>query len=338
MFLRRLAMSQKTQSDEETSRPVINSQIASGCLAKLAKNATMILVLLIVGLGLFSLARSAVYKIRPYERGLHLRGGRFIGVDQPGWHIKIPFVDTVIGVMTIERSGVIENLAAMTADDVTMDISLLYTYRVVDPVQYQLEVLDPDRIVAGFVQGTLRDLVNTRKMDDVLHLRADFNQELSVQLQEKEDRYGIEFLLVQIQNAAPPTEVVNAIKDKMVAEQLQEKAIADANQQQTLADSSFYAAQKKAEGDAYQITAIAEADAQRIMLSSQAQIEAMREILQELEGKGSLAEQYIQVLVAQELRENSKVIISNGETMPIIDLRETTTEIQPAEAQPTQEP
>jgi hypothetical protein len=74
------------------------------------------------------------------------------------------------------------------------------------------------------------------------------------------------------------------------------------------------------------------------MLSSQAQIEAMREILQELEGKGSLAEQYIQVLVAQELRENSKLIISNGETMPIIDLRETTTEIQPAEAQPTQEP
>jgi regulator of protease activity HflC (stomatin/prohibitin superfamily) len=274
------------------------------------------------------LARSAVYKIRPYERGLHLRGGKFIGVDQPGWHIKVPYVDTVIGVTTIERSGMVENLAAMTADDVTMDISLLYTYRVVDPVRYQLEVLDPDRIVAGFVQGTLRDLVNTQKMDDVLHLRADFNQELFTQLQEKEDRYGIEFILVQVQNASPPAEVVNAIKDKMVAVQLQEKAIADADQLRTLADSEFYAAQKKAEGDAYQITAIAEADAQRIVLSSQAQIEAMREILQELEGKGSLAEQYIQVLIAQELRENSKLIISNGETMPVIDLRETTTEVQ----------
>ena len=95
-------MSQNTQTDEDTSRPVINNRIVSGCLAKLAKNATLILVLLIVGFGLFSLARSAVYKIRPYERGLHLRGGRFIGIDQPGWHIKIPYVDTVIGVTTIE--------------------------------------------------------------------------------------------------------------------------------------------------------------------------------------------------------------------------------------------
>ena len=331
-------MSQNTQSDENTLRPVVNNRTASGCLVKLSKNATMILVLLIIAGGLFSLARAAVYKIRPYERGLHLRGGKFIGVDQPGWHIQIPFVDTVVGVMIIERSGMIEKLAAMTADDVTMDISLLYTYRVVDPVRYQLEVLDPDKIVAGFVQGALRDLVNTRKMDDVLHLRADFNQELFTALKEKEDRYGIEFILVQVQNASPPAEVVNAIKEKMVAVQLQEKAIADADQQRTLADSAFYAAQKKAEGDAYQITAIAEADAQRIILSSRAKVEAMREILTELEGKGSLAEQYIQVLIAQELRENSKLIISNGGTMPVIDLRETTTEVQSTEAQPTQVP
>lgn len=124
----------------------------------------------------------------------------------------------------------------------------------------------------------------------------------------------------------------------MVAEQLQEKATADANQQRTLADSAFYAAQKKAEGDAYQITKIAEAEAQRINLSSQAKIEAMREILKELEGKGSMAEQYIQVLIAQELRENSKLIIGNGGIMPVIDLRGTTTEVQPTQVQPTQAP
>jgi regulator of protease activity HflC (stomatin/prohibitin superfamily) len=280
----------------------------------------------------------AIYKVRPYERGLHLRGGRFIAVDQPGWHIGIPFVDTIITVMIIERSGMIEKLAAMTADDVTMDISLLYTYRVVDPVQYQLEVLDPDKIVAGFVQGELRDLVNTLKMDDVLHLRADFNQELLRALKEKEENYGIEFILVQVQNASPPAEVVNAIKDKMVAEQLQEKATADADQQRTLADSAFYAAQKKAEGDAYQITKIAEAEAQRIYLSSEAQVKALQEILKELEGKGSLAEQYIQVLIAQELRENSKLIISNGGTMPVIDLRETTTSFQSIAPLPTHIP
>ena len=331
-------MSQNTEFDENLSRTVVHDRFPSGCLSKLYKNGILILVLLISSIILFSLARASVYKIRPYERGLHLRGGKFIGIDQPGWNFQVPFVDTVVVVMIIERSGTIDKLEAMTADDVTMDVSLLYSYRVVDPARYQLEVLDPDVIVAGLVQGTLRDVINTRKMDDVLHLRAEINQELFTTLQNKEDSYGIEFILVQIQNASPPAEVLDAIKDKMVAVQLQEKAAADADQQRTLADSSFYAAQKKAEGDAYQITMIAEADAQRISLSTQAQIEAMRQILQELEGKGSLAEQYIQVLIAQELRENSKLIITNGGTIPMIDMRDIIPEVQSPEVQPTPVP
>jgi membrane protease subunit HflK len=304
-------------------------RFAQGCLTRLYKNASMILVMLIVAGALFGLARAAVYKIRPYERGLHLRGGAFIGIDQPGWHFQIPFVDTVIGLNVVERPGMIEKLAAMTADDVTMDISLLYTYRVVDPVRYALEVTTPHQIVAGFVQGVLRDVVNTRAMDEVMHKRAEINQEVLASLQEKESQYGVEFILVQIQSASPPPEVVAAIKDRMVALQHEEKAEADAKQQRTLADSEFYAAQKKAEGEAYQITQLAKAEAMRISLTSEAQREAVRQILGELEGKGALAEQYIQVLIAQELRQNSKWVIGSGGAMPLIDLRESTTEAVP---------
>ena len=304
-------MSQNTRLDATEPGATRRNRVAQGCLDRLYKNATMILLVLFVGGIVFSLARTAIYKIRPYERGLHLRGGRFIDIDEPGWHIQIPFVDTVIGVTVIERSGMIDQLAAMTADDVTMDVSLLYTYKVADPVRYQLEVLDPERIVSGFVQGTLRDVVNTRTMDDVMHSRAAINQEVMEILRQREQQYGVEFVLVQIQSASPPPEVVNAIKDRMVAVQLQEQADAEAAQQRTLADSQFYAAQKKAEGEAIQIT-----------VTSQAQLEALQNILSELEAGGTLGEQYIQVLIAQELRQNSKWIISNGGTIPVIDLGE----------------
>jgi regulator of protease activity HflC (stomatin/prohibitin superfamily) len=276
----------------------------------------------LLGGTLFSLARAAVYKIRPYERGLHLRGGKFIGIDDPGWHIQIPFVDTVIGVTVIERSGTIDSLAAMTSDDVTMDVSLLYTYKVLDPVRYQLEVLDPEAIVAGVVKGTLRDVVNTRHMDEVMHSRAEINREMMSILQEKENQYGIDFILVQIQNAAPPAEVVSAIKNKMVAEQLQEQASAEAEQQRTLADSQFYTAQKEAEGEAYQTEKLAEAQAYETTKLAEAQAEALRIILQELDQKGTLGEEYIQVLLARELRQNSKWIISNGGTIPGIDVQD----------------
>ena len=306
-------MSQNTQMDANNQRGSKKTNIVVGCLDILSKRALLLLVILVAGGILFSLARAAVYKIRPYEKGLHLRGGRFIDIDEPGWHVQIPFVDTVIVVVVIERSGTIDSLAAMTADDVTMDVSLLYTYKVVDPVRYQLEVLDPDAIVAGFVKGTLRDVVNTRHMDEVMHSRAEINTEVITILQEKEQQYGVEFILVQIQNAAPPAEVVNAIKNRMVAEQLQEQATAEAEQQRTLADSQFYTAQKEADAEVYQTTKLAEAKA-----------EALRIILQELEAKGIVGEEYIQVLIAQELRENSKWIISDGETMPVINFQEPT--------------
>ena len=306
-------MSQDSHVDANALNEAVKNRVAQGCLDKLYKNALLILIILLIGGTLFSLARAAIYKIRPYERGLHLRGGRFLGIDQPGWHIQIPFVDTVIGVIVIERSGTIDQLAAMTADDVTMDVSLLYTYRVTDPVRYQLEVLDPEKIVAGFVQGTLRDVVNTHMMDEVMHSRAEINLEVITILRDKQAQYGVEFILVQIQSASPPAEVVDAIKNRMVAVELQEQASAEAKQQRTLADSQFYSAQKKADGEAYQTTTLADAQA-----------EALRIILQELENKGTLGEQYIQVLIAQELRQNSKLIISNGGTMPIVNFGEMT--------------
>jgi regulator of protease activity HflC (stomatin/prohibitin superfamily) len=152
-------------------------------------------------------------------------------------------------------------------------------------------------------------VVNTRKMDEVMHSRAEINMEVMKVLQAREDQYGVKFILVQIQSASPPSEVVNAIKDRMVAEQHQEQAAADAAQARILADSQFYTAQKQAEGDAYQITRLAEARA-----------DAIQRVLDELDGRGALAEKYIQVLIAQELSQNSKWIISDSGTMPIIDM------------------
>jgi hypothetical protein len=77
----------------------------------------------------------------------------------------------------------------------------------------------------------------------------------------------------------------------------------ETSQQRTLADSQFYTAQKQAEGDAYQVTKLRDAQA-----------EALQVILKELEGKGPLAEQYIQVLITKELNQSSKWIISDGPT------------------------
>ena len=262
----------------------------------------------VFGIVLF-VGRAAVYKIHAYERGLHLRGGRFVRVENPGWHVQIPLVDTVLIVEVNERLGYVEQIEAMTSDDVTMNVSLQYTYLVSDPERYALQVSDPERIVFEFVQGKLRDVVNTKGMTEVMHSRSAMNREVMAALQEKEEQYGVRFVTVQMQSALPPDEVMVAIKDRMVAAQRQEQAQAEAAQTKTLADARYYADQKQADAEAYQIAKTAEAER-----------EAMSSFLAEMADKGSLAEKYIDYMIAGELKANSKWVIS-GSSMPIIDLQ-----------------
>ena len=316
------------EHNEESGTDVSKGNTMDGCFTlafeRIKKYAPIALVSLVILLILFQIARATVYKIRPWERGLHVRGGKFLAVDEPGWHFQIPFVDTVIGVIVSEQLGEIEQLAAMTSDEVTMDVSSIYTYRVTDPVQYRLEVLKPKEIVSRFVQATLRDVINTKSMSEVMHNRAGINQGLLEALREKESQYGIEFVTVQLQSASPPSEVVSAIKDRMVAVERQEQSEIEATQMRTLADAEAYSTQKNADAEAYQLKTLSEAEAGRIILMSKAELDAAKDLLSVLGGNQELADQYIQLLIAKELQENSKWIISgSGELSPTFEIPST---------------
>jgi len=279
--------------------------------------AFMLLVVLLV------LGRTVVYKVHPYERGLHLRGGRFMTVDDPGWHLQIPLVDTVILVKVNERLGYIDQIRAVTSDDLTMVVSLEYTYRVINPERFALEVENPERILFELVQGKLRDVVNTKQMADVMHGRAELNDRLLTELQAKETQYGVQFVTVQVQSASPPENVVNAIESRMVAAQRRDQAEAEAEQTLILADAQYYAAQKEADAVAYQIVTRSEAE--------EAAAESLLEILA---GHPELAEKYIDYLMTQSLRENSKWVFGASGT-PMIDLGDNVSEPTP-ELAPTQ--
>lgn len=259
---------------------------------------------------LLLISQSAMYKIHEYERGLHLRGGRFLSVDQPGWHVQIPYVDTVIIVRVNERSGYVERISAVTADNLTMVISLQYTFKVTDPRTYALAVDDPERILFEFVQGKLRDVANQQSMTAMMNNRATFNETMLTELRTKEQQYGVQFVTVQIQSAEPPANVVTAIEDRMVAVQRQEQAEAEAAQQKVLADANFYAAQKQADAEAYQIK-------QR----AAAQQESIRLLLGALSQHPEIASKYLDYLMTQELKNNSKWVIGQLGSAPILDLR-----------------
>jgi membrane protease subunit HflC len=295
-----------TASPTPSARPLLSRIDSLYRLAVIVLAAITVLAVLLV------VAQSAIYKVHEYERGLHLRGGQFVGVEEPGWHAQIPLVDTVILVKVNERLGYVERINAVTADNLSMVVSLQYTYRVTDPRTFALNVDDPERILFEFVQGRLRDVVNTQSMTNMMSNRAVFNENMLTELRTKEQGYGVQFVTVQIQSAEPPANVVQAIEDRMVAVQRQEQAEAEAAQKRVQADADFYAAQKQADAEAYQIQ-------QR----AQAQQESVRLLLGELSQQPDIAVKYLDYLTAQELKSNSKWIISQNGAAPVIELRET---------------
>jgi len=305
--------------DTATPAPQVKAKPYGG-IDVLFKLAVIFLGGFVLAVTLLVVGRLAIYKIHPYERGLHLRGGMYLGTDQPGWHAQIPFWDTVVIVKVNERLGYVEQIAANTEDDLSMVVSLQFTYRVTDPARFALDVDDPERILFEFVQGRLRDVVNTKTMAEMMRSRAEFNEEIMAQLRTKEAQYGVQFVTVQIQSAQPPEEVVQAIKDRMVAQQRKDQADAEAAQLHTQSDAEYYAAQKRADAQAYEIKQIAAA-----------QQESVRLLLSELAQHPDIATKYLDYMTAQELKSNSKWVIGAGGN-PILDLRgsETVTPTNPS--------
>ncbi len=267
-------------------------------LERLYRLALIVLAAAVLAALLFGISRAAIYKIHEYERGLHLRGGRFLAVDEPGWHFQIPYIDTVIFVKVNERLGYVERISTATADNLTMVVSLQYTYRVTDARTFTLEVDDPERILFEFVQGKLRDVVNRQTMADMMSTRAAFNDVMLSELRTKEAQYGVKFITVQIQSAEPPANVVQAIEDRMVATQREAQASAEAAQQKIQADAAYYASQKQADAEAYQIQqrAVAQKGSVELLLGALSQ-------------HPEIAGKYLDYLMTQELKSNSKWVI-----------------------------
>jgi len=273
--------------------------------------------LVAAGCVVVAIGRAAIDIVPQERRGLHMRLGKYVQTLDPGLHLKIPIIDTIIGVSVKERQGYIKHVDAMTEDNVIMKVSLQYTYEVIDPMRYRLEVEDPDTIIREFVQGKLRDIVNTISMSDVMKKRMEFGQRIMEALAGREHDYGIHFKLIQVQGTYPPHEVQEAIKQRMVTEQHTVGAREEATQKQIIADAALYEARKQSEAAKYQIEETAKA-----------RKESIRMLLDELSKHADLGPKYLEYLISQELRHNSKWIIS-GSHVPQIHLADGGTD--PAE-------
>lgn len=159
-----------------------------------------------------------------YERGLKYRKGKFVGVLGPGRHwiwaqsIVVNKIDVRPRFITISGQEV------LSADSVTLKVSVTARYEIVDP---NLAVNKIENVTEAFyavVQLAIRDIIGSLKIDAILEQRAVLNQKLTELTVTKAEELGLKLQLIGIKDIMFPGElkkifaqVVEAQKEGLAA-------------------------------------------------------------------------------------------------------------------------
>jgi membrane protease subunit HflK len=151
----------------------------------------------------------------------------------------------------------------LSGDQNIVDVRFAVLWSVVSPVDYLINVRDPEAMVRNAAESAMREIVGRRPAQDIFRDdRAGITVEVQEITQAILDSYGMGVnVSISIENAAPPADVADAFNEVQRAEQdedrLQEEARSYANT--LLGDSRGQAAALREEAAAYANRVVQEA-------------------------------------------------------------------------------
>ncbi|WP_193771068.1 FtsH protease activity modulator HflK [Candidatus Magnetaquicoccus inordinatus] len=195
---------------------------------------------------------TGIYLVAPDEKGVVMRFGRYIETTDSGPHYHLPYpIETVytpkvtqvqrieIGYRTRGRTtvSVAEEALMLTGDENIIDINLSVQYRMEEAgaANFLFNVKnpssDPNMLVRNASEASIRQVIGRNSIDTALtagkeKIQADTKQTLQNILDSY--RSGLRVIAVQLQQVAPPEEVIHAFKDVASAREDRERAINEA--------------------------------------------------------------------------------------------------------------
>jgi len=176
---------------------------------------TGIVILVLVFLVLLS---KAIYVLREYERGVLFRLGRLTGVRGPGLVLIIPFIDRLVRVGLRIIAMDVPPQDVITKDNVSVKVNAVVYYRVFEPDKAIVEVQDYAYATSQLAQTTLRSVIGSGDLDELLSEREKINQELQGILDRATDGWGIKVSAVEVKHVDLPEQMQRAIAKQAEAE------------------------------------------------------------------------------------------------------------------------
>jgi regulator of protease activity HflC (stomatin/prohibitin superfamily) len=180
-----------------------------------------------VVLVVLALLASAIRVVPEYQRLVVFRLGRCIGEKGPGIVFLIPFVDRATKVDLREQVREIPHQTSITKDNAGISVDFLWYYKVLDASESVLQVGNFETAAQGMATTTLRAVIGSIILDDVLSEREHINNMLRTRLDEVTERWGVKVTNVEIREIIPPREIQDAMNRQMSAERLRRAVVTE---------------------------------------------------------------------------------------------------------------
>jgi regulator of protease activity HflC (stomatin/prohibitin superfamily) len=178
----------------------------------------LIVVVVIVVIVAIILLAVAIKVVKQYEEGVILRFGRLLGSRKPGLRFIIPAVDQMHRVSLRVVTLPIQSQGIITRDNVSVGVSAVAYYRVVDPVKSVIAIENVQAAIDQIAQTTLRKVVGQHTLDETLSETDSLNVNIREILDVTTVDWGIEVTLVELKDILLPDTMKRAMAKQAEAE------------------------------------------------------------------------------------------------------------------------
>lgn len=196
------------------------------------------------------------------------RLGKYHDTWHSGLHVLVPIIDRVVVRVSLKEQLLDSDpQAVITKDNVSVMIDAVLYFRVFDSKLFAYGIENPLLGLDNMVATTLRNVVGSLELEEVLTSRDIINDQLRTVVDEASDAWGIKVTRVEIKDIEPPREIREAMEKQLKADREKREAVLKA---EGIKRSKILVA----EGEKESAILLAEADKEKTLLRAEADKQA----------------------------------------------------------------
>src|SRR5688572_24426014 len=211
----------------------------------LSLSQVLIFVAVAVGLVVIATLAATFFTVQQRTTAIVQRLGKFVREAEPGLHVKIPFIDRVIGCMNLRVQQLDVRIETKTEDNVFVQMVVAVQYYVLPEKVYDAfyKLDDATRQITSFVFDVVRAKVPQIRLDDVFEKKDEIADIVKAELAQVMDGFGYGILKALVTDIDPDARVKASMNEINAAQRMRVAATEKGEAERILKV-------KSAEGDA----------------------------------------------------------------------------------------